>query len=237
MTALQLDVWSDIACPWCWVGKRRLRTALERFGQPVSIRLRAFELDPTAPREKERGIPYAERLAQKYGTTVERGQAMVDTMTQAGAMDGLELRFDRIRPGNTFDAHRLIQLAARSERDAEMEERFFRAYLHEGEPIGEPETLARLAIEVGLDAEDVARVLEGEEFAEDVRADEGLAQQRGIHGVPCFVIADRFALSGAQPPDEIERTLRAAWELEQVEGNPDSAAEAPGASCGPEGCD
>jgi predicted DsbA family dithiol-disulfide isomerase len=209
-TRLEIDVWSDIACPWCYVGRARLAVALERFDADVVVRRRSFELDPAAPRERDPGRPYAERLARKYATTLAQAETMIRTMTTAGAADGLELRFDRVRPGNTFDAHRLLHLSAEHELDAALEERFFRAYLTDGEPIGDPPALARLAAEVGLAPDDVSAVLAGDRFAGAVRADEAEARRRGIHGVPFFLIAGRYGLSGAQPPDVLLRALQSA---------------------------
>lgn len=211
---ISLDVWSDIACPWCYIGKRRLEAALRQLREApehdVVVRWRAFELDANAPRSVDPGLTYAERLARKYGTTIARGEEMIRTMTAAGAEDGLDLRFDRIRPGNTFDAHRLVRFGAARGRAAEVEERFFRAYLTEGVAIGEPEELARLAHELGFEPREVADLLAGDAFADDVREDEREAHERGIHGVPYFLIAGRHGLGGAQPPDVLLGALRGA---------------------------
>ena len=110
---LRIDVWSDIACPWCYVGKRRLEQALAGFAHPSEVEIvwRAFELDPSAPRVRDASQSYAERLARKYGTHAQQAQQMIDRMVDTAAGDGLALRFDHIRPGNTFDAHRLLHLA------------------------------------------------------------------------------------------------------------------------------
>src|SRR4051794_9108684 len=145
MKTLRIDIWSDIACPWCYVGKRRLESALDRFQHrdAVEIHWRAFELDPSAPREVPRLSSYAERLAKKYGAPVQQAEGMVSRMVDTAKADGLDFDFDRIKPGNTFDAHRVIHLAAdRGIQDA-VKERFLRAYLTEGQAIGDPETLVR----------------------------------------------------------------------------------------------
>jgi predicted DsbA family dithiol-disulfide isomerase len=214
------------------VGKRRFEVALAqlpgRDRERVVVRRRSFELDPGAPREKNPGRAYADRLARKYATSRGKAEEMIRTMTAAGAGEGLELRFDRIRPGNTHDAHRILHLAAAEGLDAELEERLFRAYLTEGEPIGDPATLARLAADVDLDAR---AVLESDRYADAVRADEAEAARRGIHGVPFFRVADRFALSGAQPPELLLRALRAAADELDAESG------AAGGACGPAGCD
>jgi predicted DsbA family dithiol-disulfide isomerase len=229
---LRIDIWSDIACPWCYVGKRRIEQALAQFAHrgEVEIVWRAFELDPRAPRVRDAAQSYAERLAAKYGTTPAQGQAMIDRMVATAAQDGLDMRFDRIRPGNTFDAHRLLHLAhERGAQDA-LKERLLRAYLTEGQAIGEPDVLRALAGEVGLDAGEVSEVLGSDRYTTEVRQDEALARELGIHGVPFFVLAGKLGISGAQPADVLLGALGRAWaelgEPELVEG----------AVCGPEGC-
>jgi predicted DsbA family dithiol-disulfide isomerase len=233
---LRIDIWSDIACPWCYVGKRRLEQALGRFAHrgEVEIVWRAFELDPSAPRVRDGSQSYAERLARKYGTAPDQAQEMIDRMVGTAAADGVALRFDHIRPGNTFDAHRLLHLAhVRGVQDA-LKERLLRAYLTEGQAIGDPEVLAPLAREVGLDDAEVQDVLGSERYAAEVRGDEALARELGIQGVPFFVLARRLGVSGAQPVEVLLAALERAWselsgpQLEQV---------AEGAVCGPDGCD
>ena len=234
MAQLTLDIWSDIACPWCYVGKRRIEGALARFAHrdAVAVTWRSFELDPSAPRELALEVPMAERLARKYGTSAEEAQRMMDRMTGVAAQDGLEFRFDRIRPGNTFDAHRLLHLAREHEKQDELEERFFRAYLSEGERIGDRETLVRLAGEVGLEVDRARGVLESDAFAAEVREDQAQAAAYGIHGVPFFVLAGRLGVSGAQPVETLTRVLEEAW-AEVTSAAPDAEQ---GAVCGPDGC-
>jgi predicted DsbA family dithiol-disulfide isomerase len=174
-------------------------------------------------------VSYAQRLARKYRKSLEEAEAMIARMTQVGATDGLDLRFDRVRAGNTFDAHRVLHLAhERGVQDA-VKERFLRAYMTEGEPIGDPEALARLAGEAGLDAEEVRATLAGDSHARAVRADEEEAARLGIHGVPFFVLAGQFALSGAQPADVLAQALEEAFG-----GEPAAAAE--GEACDVRGC-
>jgi predicted DsbA family dithiol-disulfide isomerase len=227
MTKLQIDIWSDIACPWCYVGKRRLEAALARFAQPVEIHWRAFELDPSAPRLREGSYP--DRLARKYGTSAPQAQVMIDRMTQTAAADGLEFRFDRIRPGNTFDAHRLVHLGGERGIQDAVKERLLRGYLTEGRAIGDPAELLELACEAGLDATEAKAVLDSDRYAAEVRADEAEARELGISGVPFFVIGGRLGVSGAQSAEVLLGALR-------------EAAPAPlevfadGATCGPDGC-
>ena len=204
---MEVEIWSDIACPWCYVGKRRFEAALAGFEHrdDVKVTWRSFELDPEAP--PERPGDGATRLAQKYGTTREHAQEMQRSMTEAAAGDGLEFRFDLARAGNTFDAHRLTHLAAAHGLQDEMKERLMRAYLTEGELISEPETLARLAAEVGLPDDEVRELLATERFAEEVRDDERAAMSLGIHAVPFFVIDRALGASGAHPPEALRQLL------------------------------
>lgn len=233
MAQLRIDVWSDIACPWCYVGKRHLEQALSRFPQAKSVEVvwRAFELDPSAPPQKKEPGTQAERLAKKYGMSTKEAQARIDHLVSVGKGDGLTLDFERIRPGNTFDAHRLVHYAREVGKQDAVKERFLRGYLSEGEAIGEREVVARLAVDAGLDADRVSAILASDEFSRDVRTDEAEAQRLGIHGVPFFVVGGRYALSGAQPAELIARALAQAWSEVNA---PVEYAE--GAACGPEGC-
>lgn len=235
MEKLRIDIWSDIACPWCYVGKRHLEQALARFThrEDVDIVWRAFELDPSAPRVRDTSQSYAERLARKYGTDAGRAQMMIDRMVNTAAQDGIEMRFDHIRPGNTFDAHRLLHLAhERGVQDA-MKERLMRAYLTEGKAIGEPEVLRELAREVGLEDAEVGELFDGDRYATEVRQDEAIARELGITGVPFFVMAGRLGVSGAQPADVLLGALDRAWS--ELRSPVEPIVE--GAVCGPDGCD
>src|SRR5262249_13443106 len=232
---LRVDIWSDIVCPWCYVGKRHFEQALTRFSHAsdVSIVWRAFELDPSAPRVHDAAVSYAERIARKYGLQPAQAQAMIDRLVGVAATAGLEMRFDRIRPGNTFDAHRLLHLAhAHGCQDA-LKERFLRAYFSEGQAIGVRETLAALGGEVGLPEADVNSVLDGDRYRAAVWQDEAIARELGITGVPFFVIAGRVGVSGAQPADVLLGALERGWsELSSSDGG-----RLTGPVCGPDGCD
>jgi predicted DsbA family dithiol-disulfide isomerase len=207
---VHMEIWSDIACPWCYVGKRRFEAALASYEHrdEVQVTWRSFELDPSAPREREHDG--ATHLAEKYGTSREEALAMHQRMTDTAARDGLEFRFDLARGGNTFDAHRLLHLAAaHGEQDA-MKERIMRAYLTEGELISDHAVLERLALEVGLPQDDVRDALATDRFAADVRDDERTAQSLGIHAVPFFVVDRAMGASGAHPPEALVELLRQA---------------------------
>jgi predicted DsbA family dithiol-disulfide isomerase len=208
---LQVEIWSDVVCPWCAIGRARFLSALERFehADAVDVRVRAFELDPAAPRTAEGTA--AERLAAKYGTSLEQARAMHANVTALAAEEGFAFDYDRARPGNTFDAHRLLQLAWERGVQPQVKDRLLRAYFEEGEAIGDPETLARLAAEAGLDPGEVRSVLAGDAYAEQVREDEALARGFGITGVPFFVLDRRLGVSGAQSSDLLLEALRQAW--------------------------
>ncbi len=228
---MHVEIWSDIACPWCYVGKRRFEAALAdvEHRDGVQVTWRSFELDPGAP--AERPVSGAEHLAEKYGSSVEQARGMQARMTEVAAGEGLAFDFDRARGGNTFDAHRLVHLAAEHGRQDAMEERLMRAYLTEGELMSDHAALARLAAEVGLPAEEIDALLASDRFADAVRDDERTGAALGIRGVPFFVVDRQFGASGAQPPEALGELLRHAWEarspLEVV---------TTGDRCGVDGC-
>jgi predicted DsbA family dithiol-disulfide isomerase len=228
---MDVEIWSDIACPWCYVGKRRFEAALARFEHrdDVTVTWRSFELDPAAPRE--RASDGASHLAEKYGTSREQALEMQAHMTGVAATEGLDFRFDLQRGGNTFDAHRLLHLAAEHGMQDALKERFMRAYMTEGRAIGDPETLEDLAVEAGLPREAVAELLGGDRFAAEVREDERTASALGIHAVPFFVVDRSLGASGAQPPELLAEMLRQGWEA-----RPKIAVVADGQACGPDGC-
>lgn len=231
---LRIDIWSDIACPWCYVGKRRLEAALAKFPhrEAVEIVWRAFELDPSAPRERDNKTSYAERISKKYGSSVAEAEGMVKRMTDTAAGDGLDFRFDKIRPGNTFDAHRVIHLAGERGKQDAVKERLLLGYMTEGELMADPDTLVRLGAEAGLEADEVQALLASDAHVKDVREDEDAARQLGISGVPFFVLGGKYAISGAQPAEVFLGALQRAWE--ELESRPVVFAE--GAACGPDGC-
>lgn len=212
MPILRLDIWSDLACPWCYVGKRRLERALAQFehAADVQIRWRSYELDAAAPPQRDGA--YVEHLSRKYRMPVEKGEAMLRTMTETAAAEGITMRFDQLRAGNTFDGHRLLQLAGERNLQGALKERLVRAYFSEGALMSDRETLVRLGAEVGLDAQECRAVLASERYGEDVRADEKLAKELEINGVPFFVMGEgEVAVYGAQPAEEMLAALREAW--------------------------
>jgi predicted DsbA family dithiol-disulfide isomerase len=230
---MDVEIWSDIACPWCYVGKRRFEAALAEFEHrdDVNVRWRSFELDPAAPAEREGDM--ATNLARKYGKTRDEAVAMNDAMAMTAAGEGLQFNFDRTRGGNTFDAHRLTHLATSHGLQDAMKERLMRAYLTEGELMSDRATLGRLAGEVGLPADEVAELLSSDELADEVRHDESTATQLGISAVPFFVVDRQIGAAGAQDPKTLLALLQRGWESR----SPVSViASADGDSCGIDGC-
>jgi predicted DsbA family dithiol-disulfide isomerase len=208
---MQVEIWSDVVCPWCYLGKRRFERALESFDHrdEVSVVYRSFELDPSAPAEVS--TPTVELLASKYEMTAEQARDAQRQMEQRAAGDGLEFRMSDLRSGNTRDAHRLLHLAKERGRQAELAERLHRAYFTEQASIFDHASLTGLAVEAGLDRDEVTRVLASDEYGDAVDTDEAMAQALGATGVPLFVIDRRYGISGAQPPEVIVRALDQAW--------------------------
>ena len=236
-----VEAWSDVVCPWCYIGKRRLEAALAQFDHAgaVEVRWRSYQLDPFAPVRRD-GDP-ASRLAAKYGLTYDQAVAAQDRMTRAAGEEGIEFHLDRTIWGNTFDAHRLLHLGAEAGIQDQVKERLLAAYFTEGRPIGERDTLLRVVEEAGLDRAAAGEVLAGDRFASDVRADEAAAGALGVSGVPFFVFGGRYSVGGAQPAELFLQVLERAWaetqgamELVPADGGPASAASA---ACTDEHCE
>jgi predicted DsbA family dithiol-disulfide isomerase len=228
---VNVEIWSDIACPWCYVGKRRFEKALESFEHrdEITVTWRSFELDPSAPAEREGS--QVEHIAAKYGLPVEVARERQQQLADTAAGDGLSFDFDRARGGNTFDGHRLVHLAATHGKQDAMKERLLAAYLEEGELISDHATLRRLAAEVGLPEDEVVDTLATDRFADEVRSDERTGSSLGITGVPFFVIDRAMGASGAQPPEVLLDFLQQGWDA-----RPALSVVADGATCGPDGC-
>ncbi len=206
---MQIEIYSDVVCPWCFVGKRRLEHALETAGYANRVRViwRPFELNPTMPKG---GLDRRTYLQAKFGGT-EALRGMEDRLTKAGEADGIEFAFDRIaRTPNTFDAHRLIWLAGQQDCQDEVVETIFHSYFTKGSEIGNPGSLAEVASGCGLNREEVERFLASDRAVQDVRAEEAMGHRLGIRGVPYFVLNGSIAISGAQPPDIFVSALQQA---------------------------
>ncbi|MET7339314.1 DsbA family oxidoreductase [Nonomuraea sp. NPDC005650] len=207
---VRIDVWSDVVCPWCYIGKRRLETAIGRFehADQVQVRWHSFQLDPSHPKGVRE--PVYEMLAKKIGGSAAQVRQMTGQVAQLAAAEGLAYDFDRAVSVNTLDAHRLNQLAAEHGLDGQMHERLLRAHLIEGEQVDDPDTLVRLGTEVGLPGEEVRRVVDGDAYTAEVAADVRDAQRLGAGGVPFFVLNNTWGVSGAQSADVFTSALRQA---------------------------
>ena len=211
MQPMKVEIWSDVVCPWCYLGKHRFEEALAQFEHrdQVEIIWRSYQLDPNAPRTS--GETLNEMLAKKYGMNIKQAAANHDRLTALGAEAGLEYHFERAKPGNTFDAHRLIHLAASKGLQNDVKERLMRAYFTDGAAIGDSETLVEIVAEAGIDADEARAVLASDAYADDVRADERRARALGIHGVPFFALDEQYGVSGAQPAEIFLNVLEHAW--------------------------
>lgn len=208
---MQVEIWSDLACPWCYIGMRRFEVALASFEHrdEVEVTWRSFELDPGAPAAPEGDR--VERLARKYGTTREVAEERQRQIAELAAADGLEMRFELVRDGNSFDAHRVLHLAAARGLQDAVNERLFRARFAEGVLLSEHEELERLAAEAGLPAAEVRDLLGGDGYAADVRADEQAGATLGITAVPFYVVDRAMGASGAHPPEVFAQLLERGW--------------------------
>jgi predicted DsbA family dithiol-disulfide isomerase len=212
---MQVEIWSDVVCPWCFIGKRRFEDALSRFPHAAEVEVvwRSFELDPSAP--FSHGVDNAARLAGKYGVSRDEAEGMLERMTRVADDEGLSFRLDLARSGRTFDAHRLLHLAARCGLQHPLKEALLSAYQEKGQHIADPDVLTAVAVEVGLDPEDVSDVLGSDLYSDEVRADENVAHQLGVQGVPFFVFDRRYAVSGAQSSDVLLDALQRTWDNRQ----------------------
>ena len=208
---MELEIWSDIVCPWCYIGKRRLEAALGQFEHAGELRItwRSFELDPNAPAERQGDL--ASLLARKYGMTVEQARDSQAALTQTAAAEGLDFHFERARSGSSFDGHRLIHLASEHDLGDAMKERLLRAYFTEGRLISDPETLIATGVEVGVPEDEIRGLLGSNRFADEVRADEQSAVSLGISSVPTFIVDRTVGVTGAQPAELLLQMLRQGW--------------------------
>ena len=219
---MEIEIWSDVVCPFCYMGKRKFEIALEQFQQrdEVEVMWHSFQLDPGAKRIPGKDIH--DYLAAKYGRDHEWAKERNDEVAARAKEVGLEYNFDKAIPTNTFDAHRLIHLAAAHGLQGKAEERLFAAYFTEGKDIGDNAALAQLADEIGLDPGEVRTMLASTDYADSVKGDIEEAESLGINSVPFFVFNRKYAVSGAQPSHLFLETLKQVWEDERsVQDRPD----------------
>ncbi len=209
-----IDVWADVVCPWCFIGKRRLEKALSAFGHKdeVTIRHRAFQLQPDA----KDVLPTSELLASKYQVSPEQVKQMQANVCAVADGDGLCYNLDETLSGNTFDAHRLLLWAATINKQDELLEAMFSSYFEKSRPLFSHSDLVAVAISVGIDADLADDILRSDQYADEVVTDRNLASQLGATGVPFFVVDMKYGISGAQPLEAFTQTLQTAWaDLEQ----------------------
>jgi predicted DsbA family dithiol-disulfide isomerase len=211
---MKVEVWSDIMCPFCYIGKRNYESALSGFEgrDNVEIEWRSFQLDPTIPKNSPVKENVYQYLADKKGMTYEQSAKMHERVIQTAKNAGLDYRFDKAIVANSFDAHKMIQLAKEKGLGDAAEEKLFHAYFTEGRDFGDHDTLISIGKEIGLSEEDIKSALASEEYAEKVEQDIQEATEIGVQGVPFFVFDRKYAVSGAQPPEYFLQALNQSYE-------------------------
>jgi predicted DsbA family dithiol-disulfide isomerase len=228
---MKIDIWSDVRCPFCYIGKRKFEHALSQFEykDKVEVEWHSFELDPNA--KTEPGKNAYEHLAEAKGQTKAWAMDMHQYVKDTAAEVGLDFNFDKLVIANSFDAHRLIQLAKTLNLGDEAEESLFSAHLIQGKNIADRNTLMEIAAEIGIAQEVVTTMLDSDAFADEVRYDEQAAQTIGIRGVPFFILNQKYTISGAQPADTFLNALKQSWQEHANQQDLDAAS---GNSCSPE---
>ena len=213
---MKIEIWSDYACPYCYIGKRQLEKALESFSDrdDINVSFKSFELDPSASYETT--TTTKDRVAKKYGYTSEQAQQMIDNVTKYANSVGLDFHYATTRYTNTFDAHRISKYAETKGKGLELSEKLLHAYFVENNQLSDHKVLTDIAIEIGLDKSEVEDVLKSEKFAKDVRNDELEASRLGIHSVPCFVINRKYSISGAQPVEVLKKSIEKILQEENI---------------------
>ncbi|MBI4297047.1 MAG: DsbA family oxidoreductase [Chloroflexi bacterium] len=217
---MRIEIWSDVICPWCYIGKHLFEHALQQFPhkEEVKVVYRSFQLDPYAPQRRTEN--FIDRFASKYDVSVEQAEAALATIEQAAAEARLEFHLAQTRSGNTADAHRILYLAKARGLQEPVIERFFRAYFTEGQSLFDHDSLVRLSAEAGLDPQEVRRVLKNNTYIEHIIADYAEAQNIGVSGVPFFIIDGRYAVSGAQPSELFTQAMDQAWSEPPLPSDP-----------------
>jgi predicted DsbA family dithiol-disulfide isomerase len=208
---LKVEIWSDVMCPFCYIGKRRFENALDQFEHKDAVEIvwKSYQLDPTM--QSNTGQNLNEYLAERKGISLERSEQMHAQMTDMAAELGLEYNFDKAVIANSFDAHRLSHLAKAAAMQDQLEEALFKAYFTDGKNIADKEVLTELGTTIGLDAEAVKQTLNSDQYAEEVKHDIYQAGQVGVQGVPFFVLGDKYAVSGAQQAETFLGALQQTW--------------------------
>lgn len=211
---VEIEIWSDVMCPFCYIGKRKFETALEKFENKNKVKVvwKSYLLDPALVSDSSKSIH--QHLANSKGWTLDYAKEMSDYVSAMAKEEGLDYHMDRVKVANTFDAHRLIQMAKQKNKGDEMEEALFRAYFTEGKNLADPEVLKAIALGVGIKTEETEAMLKSKAFAKEVLEDLKAAEDIGVSGVPFFVFNRKFAVSGAQPSETFLNSLKKALENE-----------------------
>ncbi len=204
---MRVEIWSDVVCPWCYIGTTNLAQAIERFDGDVEVQFRAYQLDPGAP---EKPVSAVDHLAARYGGGRDQALMMMRQVTAVAATVGLQFHLEDSLTGQTLDAHRVLHLAAQWNLQPQVAGRLFAAHFTENRSVFETDSLAQLAAEAGLDAHEVREVLSAGTYTEEVLADIRQARAYGISGVPFFVFDGTYGVAGAQPPEALGRALATA---------------------------
>ena len=213
---MRVDIWSDVVCPFCYIGKKRLEAAAQQAGLELEVHWHSYELDPDAPIRQE--VSNSERLAQKYGRTIAEVEEMQRNIATMAAEEGIQFNWENANSGNTFNAHRIIHLAQSKGLGSEAKEAFFYSYMTQGLPIGERETIEDVAARIELNPVEVEDVLDSDEYTDFVKFDEDVARdQLKVTGVPFFVFDQRIALAGAQPREVFLQVFEKALQTAAVE--------------------
>jgi predicted DsbA family dithiol-disulfide isomerase len=234
---LKIQIWSDVMCPFCYIGKRKIEEALSQFENKdsVAIEWKSFQLDPSFVATPNENI--ADHLAEKYRRDTDWAKSMLENMTENAKNSGLDFHFEKAILANSLNAHRLLHLAKKHNLSNEIKELLFKAYLTEGKNVNDWNTLQEIGQEAGLNIDEIKQLIETDTFTKEVRADQQEAQGLGVTGVPFFVFDNKYAVSGAQPTDVFLKTLQKAWK----EGNFNTSLQlqnpSDANSCGIDGCE
>lgn len=228
---MKVEIWSDIVCPFCYIGKRKFEAALNKFEakEQVEIVWRSFQLDPDM--EVIPGQSVHQYLASRKGVSVDKGKQMNEYMTNAAREVGLEYNFDKAIINNTLDAHRLLHLGKKKGVQNEVKEKLFAAYYTHGKDIADPEVLVEIGESVGLSGAEIRTMLQSDEYIDKVRYDQHVAEEIGATGVPFYVFNNKYAVAGAQPAEVFAEVLNKIWDEEK----PNIIAGEAGAFCTPDG--
>ncbi|WP_017547795.1 DsbA family oxidoreductase [Salinicoccus carnicancri] len=209
---MKVEIWSDIGCPFCYIGKRNFEAGVEEFAgkDDLEVVYRSFQLDPTA--EKEPDETMAELLAKKYNKSVKEAEIMNSQVADTAKAAGLEFNMEKVVPSNSRDAHRLVKFAREEGLDAEAMDRLYKAYFTDGVNVADTEELVEIGTGLGLEEEKIREMLDSDLYKEQVIEDQNVANKLGAQGVPLFVINRKYGISGAQPPQAFKEALTKAYE-------------------------